>query len=46
MIWAKSFEEVKVLKFQGELFNEWLYAQTNYLGSDVCRRDTPQTILL
>lgn len=46
MIFAKSFEEVSPDRFEGKLFNGSLYARTNYLGSDISHRDTPQALLV
>ena len=46
MIFAKSFQDVSPDRFVGKLFNGELYARTNYLGSDVSHRDTPQALLV
>lgn len=46
MIYAKSFREVSPSRFEGKLFNGSMYARTNYLGSDLSGRDTPQALLV
>ena len=43
-IFAKSFTEVSGLRFEGRLFIGYTYARTNYLGTDISHRDTPQAL--
>ena len=46
MIFAKSFTDVSPDRFVGKLFNGYKYARTNYLGTDISHRDTPQALLV
>ena len=46
MAFVKSFEEAAGSRFEGKLFNGSLYARTNYIGSDISDRDTPQALLV
>lgn len=46
MIQAKSFQDANPSRFEGRLFNGSIYARTNYLGSDLSDRDTPQALLV
>lgn len=46
MIQAKSFQDASPSRFEGRLFNGSIYARTNYMGSDLSDRDTPQALLV